>query len=129
MTLLLDTHCWIWLNAEPERFSPHTLSQLESDDTDLVFSAASAWEIAIKHAGGKLRLPTSPREFVETRVESLRTKTLPITHGHALRAGALPRHHRDPFDRLLIAQAQVAGIRLVTDDPQFRRYDVQIVDP
>lgn len=129
MTLLLDTHCWIWLNAEPERFSPQTRSQLESDDTDLVFSAASAWEIAIKHASGKLRLPTSPREFVETRVESLRTKTLPITHRHALRAGALPRHHRDPFDRLLIAQAQIAGVRVVTDDPQFRRYDVEIVDP
>ena len=128
MTILLDTHCWVWLNSEPERFSPPTLSLLESGETDLLFSAASAWEISIKHASGKLRLPTSPREFVETRVESLRTKALPITFHHALRAGALPRHHGDPFDRLLVAQAQVEGVPIVTADPQLRRYDVELID-
>jgi PIN domain nuclease of toxin-antitoxin system len=125
--LLIDTQCWLWLNAAPERLSPTTLSLLESDDTDLLLSAVSAWEIAVKHATGKVRLPMSPRDFVETRLQSLRTNSLPLTHAHALRAAELPRHHRDPFDRLLVAQAQIEGLRLVTGDPKLRRYDVELV--
>jgi PIN domain nuclease of toxin-antitoxin system len=128
MRILVDTQCWLWLNSEPERLSPTTIALLESETTDLLLSAASVWEIAIKHATGKLTLPVSPGEFVETRLRNLRTSSLPITHPHALQAGMLPRYHHDPFDRMLVAQAQTERLRLLTADPQLRRYDVELID-
>jgi PIN domain nuclease of toxin-antitoxin system len=126
--LLLDTQCWIWIGLTPERFSDRTRSLIAADDTELLFSASSAWEIAIKYAKGRLPLPEAPRTYVETRLQRTRTTPLPMTHLHALRAGALARHHRDPFDRLLIAQAQIEGVPIVTADPQFRRYDVELIE-
>ena len=128
MTVLVDTQCWLWLNSEPERLSPATIALLESEDTELRLSAASAWEIAIKHAAGKLTLPVSPHEFVETRLRTLRTSSLPITHVHALRAGELPQHHHDPFDRMLVAQAQIERLPLVTADRRLRRYEVELIE-
>ena len=129
MRLLLDTHAWVWIGSNPERFSDRTRSILEAAETDLLLSAASAWEIAVKHARGKLKLPVPPREYVETRLQHTRTLPLSVTHVHALRSAELPRHHRDPFDRLLVAQAQIEGLRIVTADPQIRRYDVEILEP
>lgn len=128
MKLLLDTQCWIWIGLSPERFSTGTHSLISADDTDLLLSAASAWEIAIKYARGKLPLPDAPADDVAHRLRRTRTAPLVVTLEHALRAGALPRHHRDPFDRLLIAQAQLVRLPIVTADPQFRRYDVEIID-
>jgi PIN domain nuclease of toxin-antitoxin system len=113
----------------PEQFSDSTRAQIAAEETNLVLSAASVWEIAIKYARGTLPLPQAPTEYVNERLKRTRTRPLPITHAHALRAGELPRHHRDPFDRLLVAQAQLEGLRLVTDDPHIRRYDVEILDP
>lgn len=129
MRLLLDTHCWLWIGSAPQRFSPRTRSIIDANDTELLFSAVSAWEIAIKHARGKLKLPAPPHVYVETRLKRTRTLPLSVTHVHALRSAELPRHHRDPFDRLLIAQAQIEDLRLLTADPQLRRYDVEIVEP
>lgn len=128
MILLLDTQCWIWIALSPHRFSTNTHALIAAADTELLLSAASAWEIGIKYARGKLPLPQPPAEYIESRLRRTRTKPLPLTHEHALRAGALPRHHSDPFDRALIAQAQLEGIPLVTADPQFRRYDVALID-
>jgi PIN domain nuclease of toxin-antitoxin system len=92
----------------------------------LLFSAASAWEIAIKFAAGRLRLPQPPAAVVERWMEEDRLSALPILHSHAMRAGELPRHHRDPFDRLLIAQAEIEELTLLTADRELARYDVKI---
>jgi len=124
MRILLDTQCWLWMSLSPERFSPHARSLVEATEHELHLSAASAWEIAIKHALGKLRLPEPPARYVPTRLDALGVRPLPIEHAHALHVAALPAHHRDPFDRLLIAQAQLDDLSILTADPLFTAYDV-----
>ncbi|MGH9410384.1 MAG: type II toxin-antitoxin system VapC family toxin [Vicinamibacterales bacterium] len=127
MRILLDTQCWLWMALAPGRLSPDARMLLESREHMVYFSAASAWEIAIKHALGKLRLPDAPEAYVPDRVAVLAVQPLPIDHAHALRVSALPPHHRDPFDRLLVAQAQIEGLTILTSDPQIRAYDVDAV--
>jgi PIN domain nuclease of toxin-antitoxin system len=123
---LVDTHCWLWLQANPERLSPEVLLLLGNPDNDLLLSAASSWEIAIKCALGKLLLPEPPSRYVPGRMAASGTRGLAVEHAHALRVSELPMHHRDPFDRLLVAQAQIEKLVLVTVDPQFESYDVEI---
>ena len=127
MKVLLDTQCWLWMNAAPERLSPSARRVIETTGTDLLLSAASAWEIAIKYALGKLRLPARPADYVPSRLQQTRTVALPITHDHALRSGELPPHHRDPFDRLLIAQAQVERLPFLTADRHLAAYDIEVI--
>lgn len=115
------------MNAAPERFSPPARELVASLEHEIVFSAASAWEIAIKVAIGKLRLPVPAAEYVDTRLQMTRAVPLAITHDHALRTGELPGHHRDPFDRLLIAQAQLERLPILTADPQFEAYDIEVI--
>jgi PIN domain nuclease of toxin-antitoxin system len=129
MRLLVDTQCWLWMNAAPERLSPPVRRQIERNDTELFFSAASAWEIAIKFALGKLPLPEPPAKYVPNRLRLTRTAVLAITDRHALHVADLPSHHRDPFDRLIIAQAQIERLRILTADPQFDSYDVDVLAP
>jgi PIN domain nuclease of toxin-antitoxin system len=126
LRLLLDTHCWLWMRAEPARFSERSRELLRDPASVLSLSAASAWEIAIKYAAGKLRLPEPPAVFVPRRMTEDRLQALPISHPHALRAGELPPHNRDPFDRVLIAQAQLEGLTLLTADRELAKYDVPI---
>jgi PIN domain nuclease of toxin-antitoxin system len=111
----------------PDRFSTAARERLTAADHDLYLSAASAWEIAIKSSLGRLRLPVDPAEYVRTRLLQSRTVPLAITHEHALRVAKLPGHHRDPFDRLLIAQAQLEGLAIMTSDAQFSAYDVEVL--
>jgi PIN domain nuclease of toxin-antitoxin system len=127
MKILLDTQCWLLMSLAPDRFSPRALEAVEDRDNLLYLSAASAWEIAIKHALGKLRLPESPVTYVPTRVATLGVQPLAIELTHALRACELPPHHRDPFDRLLVAQAQLEDLPILTADPVFSRYDVETI--
>lgn len=124
MRILLDTQSWLWMASAPERFSDPARSLVDARETDLYLSAASAWEIAIKFSLGKLRLPEPPARYVPDRVGAMGILALPIEHGHALRVASLPSHHRDPFDRLLIAQAQLEGLPILTSDPVFGAYDV-----
>ncbi|MDP9120732.1 MAG: type II toxin-antitoxin system VapC family toxin [Acidobacteriota bacterium] len=126
MRVLLDTHCWLWLVGEPERLSELSRQLLRDRDSELFLSAASAWEVAIKFALGRLRLPQAPAALVTQWMAEDRVGALPILHVHTLRAGELPRHHGDPFDRLLVAQAQIEGLTLLTADRQFAKYDVAI---
>jgi PIN domain nuclease of toxin-antitoxin system len=121
MTLLLDTHVILWWRANDKSLGPVVRDAIATADAVFV-SAASAWEVAIKIAVDRLRLPAS----FEKGVDASGFERLPITFAHAERAGALPRHHRDPFDRMLIAQAQVEGLTLVTRDRQLAAYDVAI---
>ncbi len=125
MRLLLDTHCWLWMLTAPERFGATALAVVEDGSNQLLFSAASAWEIAIKHALGKLALPEPPERYVPERMHDSGVTGLPVVHRHALRVAALPPHHRDPFDRMLVAQAQVEDVALLTADPVFGRYDIE----
>lgn len=128
MKVLVDTQCWLWMSASPERLSSRARAVVQTTANELYLSAASAWEIAIKHALGKLRLPETPERFVPSRVDALRMWPLSIELNHALRVAALPPHHRDPFDRMLVAQAQLEGLPILTADPVFGRYDVDVIE-
>jgi PIN domain nuclease of toxin-antitoxin system len=114
--------------AAPDRLSPGARSLVESTDNDLYLSAASAWEISIKHSLGKLKLPEDPVRYVPSRLDALRVSPLAIETGHALQAGALPPHHRDPFDRLLIAQAILEDLPILTSDRAFKTYNVVTIE-
>jgi PIN domain nuclease of toxin-antitoxin system len=116
------------MTAAPERFSPAALRRIENADTALYLSAASAWEIAVKYALGKLRLPERPAEYVAMYLRQTRTTPLPISVDHGAHVADLPPHHRDPFDRLLIAQAMLERLPILTADPQIGKYDVDVID-
>jgi len=125
--LLLDTQCWLWMQVAPERFSTETLALVQDDANELLLSVASCWEIAIKYALGKLPLPAPPEQYVPDRMRSSGVDALAVRVEHALRVANLPLHHRDPFDRLLVAQAQIERVPLLTADPRLALYDVNLL--
>lgn len=126
MRILTDTHCWLWSFLAPDRLSDAAREALASGENEVIFSSASAWEIAIKHSLGKLGLPLPPLDYIPRRCAETGMRTMSIEVNHAVRAGELPLHHRDPFDRVLIAQAQLDNLTLMTADEQLRRYDVAL---
>lgn len=126
MRLLLDTQVWLWLQQDPQRLGDD-LAVLQDDGTELLLSACSAWEIAIKHRLGKLTLPETPTTYVPTRMSASGVTPLAVEHSHALAVASLPDHHRDPFDRMLVAQAILERASLVTADPQLRAYDAELI--
>ncbi|MDR7520786.1 MAG: type II toxin-antitoxin system VapC family toxin [Armatimonadota bacterium] len=121
MRFLLDTHVLLWALAEPGRLARSVRARLESPENEVLFSAASIWEIAVKVRIGRLKLPVAPDEVA---VAAARTgfRELPVRAAHAARVIALPAHHRDPFDHLLIAQAMHEPARLLTVDRQLLPY-------
>ena len=125
MRLLLDTQVWVWMRSAPNRLTARARRLLTDGRNELILSAATPWEIAIKVAIGKLRLPCSVEEFVSTRSLATRVVPLPITQLHAIESAALPLHHRDPFDRVLVAQSRLEGVPLLTADDVFAAYDVE----
>jgi len=128
MKLLLDTHIWLWWNANPTKLSTSILAQISDSDNEVYFSAASVWEMAIKARIGKLPLSDSVENYVATRLKRDRFRELPITHVHAASVENLPLLHRDPFDRLLIVQSRSEGMRLITGDDEVLAYGGLIVD-
>jgi PIN domain nuclease of toxin-antitoxin system len=122
--LLLDTHVFLWLNAAPERLGS-ALVEIEDSSNRLVVSAASSWEIAIKHAQGRLPLPDPPEQYVPDLIRRIGAQALAIEHAHALGVASLPPLHRDPFDRLLVAQARSIEATLVSADARLARYPVR----
>ena len=126
MKVLVDTQAWLWMLAAPDRLSRSARRIVGRADNELYVSAASAWEIAIKWGLGKLTLPADPAEYVPSRMAQSGVIPLPIKHAHAVQVARLPAHHRDPFDRLLIAQASLEGMVLLTGDHQLEPYDVRI---
>lgn len=128
MNLLLDTQVWLWMLAEPHRLGPSSTELVTDERNGILLSAASSWEIAIKYELGKLPLPESPDRYVPERMRLSGVLGLPIEHAHALAVSALPSHHRDPFDRLLIGQAQVENLPIISADEQLARYDVEVID-
>lgn len=124
---LLDTHVWLWLQTTPERMPEDVISLLADRTNTLLLSAASSWEMAIKYRLGKLPLPEPPADYVPERMRLTGVTPLPVEHAHALRVADLPQHHSDPFDRLIVAQAQLLGVPIVTADPQLNAYEVELI--
>ena len=127
MRLLLDTHTLLWVLGEPERIAPDVRREIEDLSNAVLISAVCAWEIATKHALGKLPLPESPEALLERAVAELGAIELSITRRHALLSASLPNHHRDPFDRLLVAQATLEDATLVTADHLLPPYGVKLL--
>lgn len=124
MSLLLDTHAFLWWIGDDARLSDAARAAIADPDSLVYVSAASAWEISIKRGLGRIDL--RDEEFFHGLRESGFTE-LAITAEHGLAAGALPPHHRDPFDRMLVAQARVEGLRLVTHDRAVETYAVETI--
>jgi PIN domain nuclease of toxin-antitoxin system len=115
------------MTTEPARLAEGVRTLLRSADTTALLSAAVAWELAIKWRLGKLELPAPPRELVPSMTTVFALTPLPINQLHTVAVAELPEHHRDPFDRLLVAQAQVEGVPLVTADRRLSRYDIEVI--
>ena len=124
--LLLDTHSLLWVAEGGGRLRPNTLGAINDLANEVYVSAVNIWEIAIKLTSGGI-LPVHDLEVVLRAVVRYSFRELSMTFRHAALAGRLPLHHRDPFDRMLIAQAQVEGLTLVTDDSEIARYHVPIL--
>ena len=122
MKLLLDTHILLWAASNPDKLSRPARVALTSAENELFVSAATTWEISIKHSLGKLELPMEPERWVSAAFLSLQASEVPISIADSLAVSRLPSLHSDPFDRLLIAQAQRRVLTLVTSDPHIRRY-------
>ncbi len=128
MRVLLDTHALLWwASTGGSRLSTTARDLIEDSATVVLVSAASAYEIAVKSALGRLDLPDAPERYVPGLLERHGFLRLPVEVPHALRAGSLPDHHRDPWDRLLVAQAQLEGLPIVTADTAIGRYEVSVI--
>lgn len=127
MRLLLDTNAFIWWADEPEKLSVATSALFADSSNVLAISIVSLWEMQIKIGLGKLRLSLPLRTLIEMQSDANAIEILPVQLSHLWALENLPHHHRDPFDRLIIAQAQVEQIPIVTADAQFARYDVSVI--
>jgi len=127
MKLLLDTHAFIWWDSEPAKLSPQALSICQDRQNTLLLSVVSLWEMQIKLQLGKMKLALPLKEIVESQQRTNDIEVLPVTLAHVLALESLPAHHKDPFDRLLIAQAIVEEAVLVSGDSDIAKYPVQVV--
>ena len=126
MRLLLDTHVWLWWLTEVDRLPPGVRSAVEGA-VGVALSAVSVWEVVIKASSGKLQLPVPVADLVAISQRDAGMTPLPVDARHALAVRDLPDLHRDPFDRLLVAQARVEGLTLVTADAKVQAYDVPLL--
>ncbi|MDM8515916.1 type II toxin-antitoxin system VapC family toxin [Desulfobacterales bacterium HSG16] len=127
MNVLLDTHAFLWWITDDSQLSVTARNIIKNNRNILYWSAASSWEVAIKYALGRLPLPEEPETFLMKELEGNMINSLPIADKDAFHAGQLPRHHNDPFDRMLIAQAQTESLVLLSCDSLFNLYDVDVI--
>ncbi len=127
MKALLDTHVFLWWITNDQKLSLRARKIIADGHNELYFSAASGWEIAIKSGIGRLELPDEARIFVAEQLKINAISTLPIEMNHALYVSTLPNHHQDPFDRLLVSQARLEGFPILTADPIFKKYKVDVI--
>jgi len=127
MRIVLDTHAFLWAASDDRRLSPRAREIVDDPDSELLLSAASAYQIGVKVARGKLQLPDDTGSYLRTRMAAFGMRPLPVTVEHAVAAAALPRFHSDPWDRLLVAQARCESIPILTADQLVRRYEVETI--
>jgi len=125
MKLLLDTHTFIWFAYDSPDLPSKTKEALEDEETELLLSIASVWEMAIKASNGKLTLPARAGDFAANQIQKDDINLLAITLPHLNQVEALPFHHKDPFDRLLIAQSLVESLPIVSIDAAFDTYGIK----
>lgn len=126
--ILLDTHIFLWALLECKKLSKEAVEILENSENELFLSVASSREIAIKWAKGSLILPFEPKIFVPRAMSEVGIKTLPITNNDVLSIADLPQIHKDPFDRLLITQANLNGLSVLTNNQIFTNYNVKLLE-
>ena len=127
MNLLLDTHTFIWWANEPNKLSDRVLNSLKNCENQLILSVASAWEMQIKMQLGKLKLETSLEGLIKSQQITNELKILIVNLQHVLALDKLPYHHKDPFDRILISQANMEDFTLVSKDDIFSKYPVKVI--
>ncbi|WP_338834807.1 hypothetical protein MHLNE_11150 [Moorella humiferrea] len=127
MKALLDTHTFLWWITEDPRLSPRAREIIRDGENILYLSAASCWEMAIKARLGKLEMPANITSFITDQMAINAITPLPVEISHALHVYTLPNLHRDPFDRLLVSQAQIENLPILTADPQIARYAVKVI--
>jgi PIN domain nuclease of toxin-antitoxin system len=123
---LLDTHTFLWWINDDARLSNRCRAIISSGVNEILFSAVSAWEIAVKASIGRLTIPGDLETYTLEQVSRNRFEVLPISLAHALRVSRLPSHHKDPFDRMLIAQALVEKVTILTAEAQIARYPIHV---
>jgi PIN domain nuclease of toxin-antitoxin system len=124
---LIDTVVWMWVLDSYERVRPAVRRVFEDGEDDVFLSPVTTWEISIKMRQGKLNFPGPPDRKVPEFIAEQRLQALPITHKHAAKVYDLPTHHNDPFDRMLIAQALVEELTLISSDEMFKKYSVPLL--
>lgn len=127
MRLLVDTHAMLWWLRDDPRLSARARGVLKDGRNRLLWSLASSWEIAVKLSIGKLEIDRPVHRLYASLVTDQGVEMLAISHDHCARVADLPLHHRDPFDRMLVAQAQVAGVAILTADSKLAAYDVETI--
>ena len=127
MRFLLDTHVFLWWIMDAPMISDRVRRIMTEGTSDLFWSSASSWEVSIKYAIGKLPLPDKPEVFIPMALVNNRITSLSITDEHSFQAGKLPIHHRDPFDRMLIAQSNFEKMPLISNDQTVSQYDAAII--
>jgi PIN domain nuclease of toxin-antitoxin system len=127
MKILLDTHTFLWWISDDQKLSGRAREIISDGSNELFLSAATGWEIAIKVQIGRLKLPEEPIRFIIEQMRINAIQSLPIQMNHALHISTLPQHHRDPFDRLLIAQAQLEGLPVLSSDHQLANYQIEVI--
>ena len=127
MKLLFDTHAFIWWDSEPQKLTPQIIALCQDRANTILFSVASAGETQIKTQLGKLKLEIPLVQIIENQTRTNGVEVLPIALTHVLALENLPAHHKDPFDRLLIAQAKAEDAVLISADPIFTKYPVQVL--
>ena len=127
MKILLDTHAFLWLVMDDPMLSDTAKKLFLDAENEILLSAVTGFEISVKFSIGKLELSEPPDKFIQNRVVKNYLSVLPITLPHTLKLADLPFHHRDPFDRLLVAQAIIENVPILTRDPLFSEYDCQVI--
>ncbi len=127
MKVLLDTHTFLWWVTEDSKLSSKASEIIRDGNNELYLSAASGWEIAIKAQLNRIQLPGSPENFISEQLRINGIQSLPILMSHALHVYNLPDHHRDPFDRILVAQSQLEGLPILTADPSISLYKIEVI--
>lgn len=125
MRALLDTHAFIWFATGDSRLGAAAERVIRTGSHNLLLSVASVWEMAIKAGLGRLSLSLPLEQFVPEQMAANRIALLPVAIDHALHVAGLPQHHRDPFDRMLVAQARAEGVPLISADPELDRYGIR----